>query len=436
MATICRCNRMCFALLLPLLLFSMLLFSLLPDGVAPRAGAQESGKATDVLDQFDEAMQQLADEVAQYVKSDGEAGGQISVGTFRGPAGATASPKMIKMLKDSLAGKCKVVELGSVYSVGGKYFVRRDASRKQLVIVIEASIYNRLGAPHLQLRRKIVTDMSQAPKLFGLMFDASRASLTDEENADSAAEDPPADGGTASDKKQEISFDQTDKTADEVALRKPQQVADAIEASFKKSKLHIVSETVVHASKTSPYGIEIVEKGPDGEYVAVPLEPELLAAGIAKVQLNPEQPFAVRIYNRSSHLVGVDLSLDGINVFEFSHNPFWKKLGKMLVQPGRTTIKGWHDQGASSFEFLVTSYGNSAAASLGVKQQDASLGTITATFYEIVPVGSRNFGIGRGERTVMRYDNQARPVQFGGLLGAVSIKYNRSGHPDDLPPPN
>jgi len=386
--------------------------------------AQESAPAADVIGQVDEAMGKLGDEGAQFVKSDKEAGGEIAIGTFTGPAGATAGPKMVKMLKEHLQEKCKVVTLGSAYSISGNYFVKKDETKGQLVIVIDAKIFNRLGAPHLSLRRKIVTDLSAAPKLFGLVFDASQAE----------EDDPPAADKT---EKKEVSFDQTDKKPAEKSLRKSGDVAKVLESSFNRDKpaLDVDDGVVVKASEQSPYGLEIVEQTAEGNYKAIPVDGDALASGVAKVQINPENPFAVRIHNRGTHLVGVDLTLDGINVFEFSQNPFWKQLGKMVIQPGVTTIKGWHDQGDHSFAFLVTNYGASAAASLGVTEEDTNLGTITATFYEIVPPGSRNFGIGKGERVTMRYDANARPVQFGGMIGAVSIKYNRQGHPADLPPP-
>jgi hypothetical protein len=175
----------------------------------------------------------------------------------------------------------------------------------------------------------------------------------------------------------------------------------------------------------------------DGEnLVEVPTEAR---DGLAAVDIKPNQEFAILIENPTEEFLGVNVALDGINMFAFSENPGYRQLGKIAIEPGSpgkphtAILKGWHRIGDNSTAFRVTNYGDSAAAKLGVNK---GVGTITITFYRgILVPGAKgetpSHAIGFGSQQKMVYKDV--PVRFTDILGAVSVRYLRPTPPPDLP---
>jgi len=160
--------------------------------------------------------------------------------------------------------------------------------------------------------------------------------------------------------------------------------------------------------------------------------------GFVFVDIPENALYAVRLINNSPADAGVALSIDGINMFEFSKNEKWKDLGKVVISkagpdgPGKGLILGWHDDGSASMHFHVTKIGKSAAALLGRTEK---VGIITATFCgafedeQAVPQLQRLLAGGdRGEVAtgfgplVTQQYKQERRV-FGVPQATVSLRY-------------
>ncbi|MCA9245468.1 MAG: hypothetical protein KDA42_00105 [Planctomycetales bacterium] len=369
---------------------------------ANAADSDESSKLAD-------AMQSLAREVAQFVENEKETGGQIRIKNFDGPSSGGA--RIVKLLKESLGkmdDKVKMVDIGG-YTVSGEFM--GDKRDDQYVAIIEAKIKNNSGNTVHNLRKKIVTNIEEGLSLFG----PSSVDLSESSSSKTTADSSKPDA----------------KKPEEKPLTDSSAVASKVDASISKPNV-FVQNNVAMLSDKSPYGIELLIKEESG-YVACPVESSALAAGFAKVHVDPQKVFAIRVYNHSDRPVGLSLAIDGINVFAFSKNDYYRQLGKMVIYPGKSTILGWHFDGPISHEFLVTHYGDSAAARLGATE---GLGMVTGTFFELLPPrrGKDDLGIGFGKETVMEYQNV--PAYFGKPLGAVSIRYERPDHPVDLPPIN
>lgn len=208
--------------------------------------------------------------------------------------------------------------------------------------------------------------------------------------------------------------------------------------------------TQVAASPTSPFRIELlVEQSDPGtgaiRYTAPPVE---IDNGLAYVNLQKGQAFAINLINQAPHDVGVELYLDGISSFELSTNATYKQNNVWVVPKGMTfLIPGWHVDNTKSFKFLVTDTPDSLAAQKFPDRGTSSLGMISALFYyswsdprerpsfERDPLagGPRaSLGVGVGSATQAQ---KSEVLRFFGktLLAAVTVRYEKQATPVDLP---
>ncbi len=208
--------------------------------------------------------------------------------------------------------------------------------------------------------------------------------------------------------------------------------------------------TQVAASPTSPFRIELlVEQSDPGtgavRYSAPPVDVD---GGLAYINLQKGQAFAVNLINQASHDVGVELYLDGISSFELSTNAIYKQNNKWIVPKGMSfLIPGWHVDNSKSFKFLVTDTPDSLAAQKFPDRGTSSIGMISALYYyswsdpKDMPsfeAGSQlassrgSLGVGVGAQTQAQ---KAELVRFFGktLLAAVTVRYEKQGLPTDLP---
>jgi len=343
----------------------------------------------------------LAGEFVKYLTAN--AIEEVVVGPYTGPPGTSAGPRIVKLLKEQLAGKVEVVDSGAC-GISGKYRgSKTDEGR--FAVVISTTICDELGAELQQLSTLVVTSEEE-----GLTFMGATAELPLEAVA-AAGQSP----------------DQalTEARADAVV----EAVIDPAAA---------VSGGVVRSAPDSPYAIEILIKTPEGFQPLVAGDDR----GVAQVDVGRDQVYAIKLINDSDEPAGVALTIDGINVLAFSENPSFREVGKWVIPPKSAgLIEGWHHVGPTFHSFLVTSYGESAAAKLGSVD---NIGTITAVFTAAFqgnqpPADEPQSGAldrdqsATGLGPPVEREIKTMPVTFGVVRSAVSVRYTK---PDlsDLPP--
>jgi hypothetical protein len=214
--------------------------------------------------------------------------------------------------------------------------------------------------------------------------------------------------------------------------------------------VHIADHTV-SAKAGSPYRIEVLvrqgeelmslndgrlrmEEGGTGDH------PEKYA--FADLRLREE--YVVKIYNDSDYDAGVELSIDGLNIFEFADPEYrhFKELGYVLIPAhGAGVIPGWFRSPDYADAFEIRFLPDSAAALL--KRDAGRIGTISARFFaawdpsgppppiEPLVESSKDFGTARGREVPGGYETVKR--QFGrSVLASVNVFYRKPSQ--DLPP--
>lgn len=362
---------------------------------------------TDTTSSFDEAMKRLCGEVAQYVKSEPDTNGRISIGSFNGPSSSGAGAKIALSLRNHLKGQCEIAEIGG-YSINGSFMGEKQNDK--FAIVIEAEIKNELGSKVQTLRRKVITALDE-----GLAFFAPSSLDLSRKGAVTSAT-------TSAVKAEDNAYVSSEKLVS--SLVKPETHLDPRKRS------------IMRLSAESPYGIELSVKQADGSYRPVEVK---VVDGVAKVDIGVDEVYSVTLHNDSNRFVGCRLTVDGINSFALSTVPGYQSGNTImsLGPRGRYRIKGWHHTNEISHEFKVMNYGQTVAAKLGVFE---GVGTITATFFEVLSAPqipedpgayARDFGTGVGELTEQYY--RPSDVKFGAPLGVATARYIRPQIPHDLP---
>lgn len=356
--------------------------------IAQQAEVDKNIGRVEVHESLDDAMASVANELAVFLKAEpSRAGARVAVGRFIGPQGSSGGARIVQSLKEQLGEK--IASDGSAaFSLGGRYEPEKRDEKFAIAVAFELTETSKSRAH--PLRTRIVTDPATCLALLGATVNLSQ-------QVGSASASP---GGSP--------VEPVDQA----------QRADLIVESLVYPEVH-TEGSVLFTSADKRYGIELlIKKGP--EYESCPLDADALNDGIAKVNVGAKDVFAVRIHNRTQATVGVALAIDGIHVFAFSTNPYWRKLGKVCVEPGAPIIQGWHHRGSISHEFTVTRYGNSAAARFGATE---GIGIVTATFFPVFASKDGRLAAGLGKETVKQYGEL--PAEFGQPLGAVSVRYLR-----------
>jgi hypothetical protein len=315
--------------------------------------ARPSAAAAKAQDAPKDALQRGLADVAVNLKKllvgRGEQG--IALGQFTGPPNFPTSggPGIVKALSEELARAGVDVKVranlgvsGTYRAIGEKVGVNLQGGQKTVVVpgldyevtmlVIKAQVEDANGKRLVDYEQKI-NDPNTISKIFGLTFEAP-----------------------------------------------PGNPIKPIEESIKKPSVHI-DGSVIRASVTSPYGIELLVR-PVGGKEREPRDARV-EDGMAFVKIDREEVYAVRLINDSPHEAAVALSIDGLSMFSFSDQ---KTARFMIVPPqGAYTVLGWHRNLQESNEFLITSYAKGAAALL--EADPANVGTITATFQACWPKG-------------------------------------------------
>jgi len=358
---------------------------------------------------FSEAIIGIAADVAQYVKAETDTDGGIGVGSWQGPGGGGSM--VSQALREKLGEAGVAINKIGGYSVSGNYEQDKNELGKH-VTVLTASIKNPSGNEVHVLRRRLVTDDRVAIELFGATVDNTAASDAAERIA---AEEQGKKPG-------ETPIDSTAKTQSQIrqTIANPKTTTLNVSAGSSGG-----INSLVRFASESPYGVELLVRDANGgEYAPCAIAVD---NGLSHTDIKRTQVYAIKIHNDSGAPVGATVSIDGINIFTFSDNPHWKKLGKVLIRPGGGVIKGWAGQGSSVNEFTIVEYGESAIAELGLFE---GMGSITVVFHQAL---EKKSATGRGKSV----DNElklAHATFSDNVLGSVSIKYVRESTPTDLPP--
>lgn len=163
----------------------------------------------------------------------------------------------------------------------------------------------------------------------------------------------------------------------ELAPNAPPRLRDErIRKSLLEPRASIADKRIA-AAPASLYAVEILVKGE----ARVPRDDD----GLAFIDLDRADGFAVRLINNSDKEAAVRLFIDGLSLFAFSEHrkengpskgePLYSVL---LVPAGKSlVVKGWHRTNEESDPFQVSAYGKGAAV---LPKQAGKVGTITATF--------------------------------------------------------
>jgi hypothetical protein len=359
------------------------------------AQAQQAAPAQPTISpKMEGAATKLAEDIAKYLNTEASAGKNVVVESIRGP-NSVVHAGMTSALKQQLEAKGFKMVTGGAFTVTGRLLIGNVEGRTSTRVNVD--VLDQEGAQKHQLAA-VITDTQDTINAFAPTFS-----------------NPVASSGAP-------------------AAESARIVGNAIKQSVAGNGAIFVANSQIKPDPSSPYGVELVVVDKNG-FVSIPAEAR---DGLAVVNIQPEQEFGILIDNPTAEPIGVNVSLDGINMFEFSKVPHYRQLGKVAIGPGRTKekaaiLKGWHDIGDRSFAFKVTNYGNSKAAQLGITE---GVGTITITFYRAVEVKGKGeqpaLGIGAGNAVEAKFTDV--PLAFTDILGAVSVRYFRPTPPPDLPP--
>jgi hypothetical protein len=177
-----------------------------------------------------------------------------------------------------------------------------------------------------------------------------------------------------------------------------------------------LSGTRINAGSSGKFAIELLTKGPDGNYVArEPKDDD----GLAFIPLARDDVYGVRLINDSENKVAVSLSIDGLSMFAYSDR---KDYTHVILDKGQSAlIKGWHHSNEQSREFLVASL---PAGDKPIANSAETIGTVTACFH-----AKKSASVVKTLQTIEGKPVSAKFVEeefpIGVLLASVTVRYSK-----------
>ena len=350
---------------------------------------------------LDDALDGIVDRVQKYMANHGD--NSVTIGNFNGPPSSSAGIRIKAALAERLkAADVNVSKLARL-EVRGTFASEVEPTP---IVLIRAEMVDQTGATLGDFRERISVDsVEDVVNLLGATTDLTTSESTTENES------------------QRETIEQRDE-----------QLGKDIQAP----SFSLTGTTAVSAKADSPYRVEIFLRDA-GTLTPIPVED---FSGFALVSLSKGQEYVVKLHNASDIDVGVKLTIDGVNTFEFSENAGFRDLGMWMVPAGQVgTVDGWHINNNESLAFLVTDVPDSATAKL--QRETTAIGTINASFFpawtgddvpevEIIGKARGDIGTGLGSKIGSVYETVQR--HFGAtLLAAVSIRYEKPDPPVDLP---
>jgi hypothetical protein len=201
--------------------------------------------------------------------------------------------------------------------------------------------------------------------------------------------------------------------------------------------------TEVRSAPESPYAVEILVTSKDQvpksakEWESVPARAVHDKDGQPFVDIKGDEAFAIRIHNNVESDAAVAISIDGIDIFNFSKIRDAKtdqpKYTQYICPPGQTTIPGWHKTNEHFEFFFVTQYANGAISKMANASR-REVGLITLRFAlawkgELVPEaerGARDAGSETGFGPPTKTELEAVARQVGVVRDVINIHYTQS----------
>jgi hypothetical protein len=203
-----------------------------------------------------------------------------------------------------------------------------------------------------------------------------------------------------------------------------------------------------------PYKVQILRQpGGKGPYLPAPLVlpkgeiKEGVNEGKPIIDLQPGDNYAIRVINGSELPAGVDISIDGINMFTVSPVDAWRELGKFYSPRGQDfVVTTWPN--AEKSKFKVVNELDSVHRKLGHPER-SSLGVIMVSFCAAWDFGQKPppdegvtfkdipaTGFGEPDPAAKGFRASDSPKLFGAPRAQISIRYSkpRPDQPPDLPP--
>lgn len=332
-----------------------------------------------------QGMRRLADGIAKALSDQGAF--QVTVGAFRGPPQLAASggPRLQKLLQEELERLSITVKARADWGVSGEYHIVNTPAGDQevLAVEIEARLVDGFG------------------KTLGGKKHSVRV-LNEREVCHMAGASvvlPPK--GTAQERSQRLLE----------ALRDP---------------VLVVADNQLLAGKGSSYAVEFRSGGRT-------LEP-IVSDAIVLLPLADVEQFEIVLHNLSDYHAAALVTLDGLNVFEFSTlktSDGRPQFQEWIVAPhSSATLKGWHITNSEAWPFSVKSFPESAAA---LFSEGPEFGTVTVTFSAAWPPSASpphdepqsNSETGTGAGTTVQSSFKPTRMKFGVVRAAISARYEK-----------
>jgi len=208
-------------------------------------------------------------------------------------------------------------------------------------------------------------------------------------------------------------------------------ISSSIGTEPASSPFKIEGTRVLNANKEQ-YGLEVLLKVAKDEYKA--LTPSI-EDGVAFVSIPTDGVYAVRIINRSDNDMAVDLSIDGISMFQFCKDR--KTNGKpaythyIISAKSEPRVKGWYRDGTSANEFLVSNSDVLPKEMQGLTDKEKT-GVVTAQFC-VATSGTKSSakeqdGIKRtilGNQTEQKSELEVYTWDSNKPVATVAIRYDK-----------
>lgn len=339
-------------------------------------------------------IDELAKQVVKFLEDKGE--NQVAIGEWTGPASPPSSsgPAIKKALIDALEHQTLTIAPKGKFTIKGDYGATTDKESGMLVVRLNARMLDSQSQDEVfKFSPRGVNGEKELAKAFGLT-----ASLS------------------PNDDKQERN--------------------DKLKNSLNDPSVHIEGLQVMSAPN-SPYRVEVLTKSSPSEAGEARQPKEL--DGLAFVDIKRNEFYEARLINDSEHDAAVTLSIDGIDVFEFSNlrdAASNKPRYTCWVIPKKSSysIKGWHRTNKQVDSFVVMEFAKSEAAKRLGSSGSSEIGTITMTFAAAWDSemnrpkdegDAKDGGDATGRGPSIEIDTKEVQRTFGKIRSCISIRYTK-----------
>ncbi len=379
-----------------------------------RAGAALPADGT--MEEFRPAIETISNGVAKLLKSRRQS--QITVGTISGPPtlGAAAGSGFRQMFIEELGRLgIRTAKLGTEIGLSGEYRLAKATPEALTTqIQFEVKLVDSSG--------QILTDLASTVDVNSLAGNSKiKPSGELVVNAFTTPEATALALGLTAD----LDGYQADINRGEYLSR------DIVQTMLSRQTAHIMGSNQLRASKTSPYGLQVLVNGQP--------QPLQLENGRVFVELTKNDVFTLKLVNDSNLTIAGFFTLDGVNSFAFSEvqEQGRPKYAKWIISPQQSfDLQGWHKNNNNVLQFKVTDFAESAAALVGA---DGQLGTLSVVVRATWPMNSKpppgepampgagapDIGIGFGAQAtqIVKEDSQVR--EYGRVRSILTIHYVR-----------